>query len=359
MKIAVLGLNHGYNFAQRIKGMAGVTLVAVAGNNAVAKNRAEKLDVPLFEDYKQLIDACALDGVIITLPNHLHKEAVIYCADKGLHCLVEKPIADTTEAARKMIDYCRYKQVQLLVGHHRRFSSKINHLKQLLDSGMLGDLVGVNMMWALAKDTDYFKEEWRIEKGGGPLLINGIHDLDNLLYVTDLHIESVYAAGRNKIRTLAVEDATAAILEADDGTIIQYFLTDGVPSPWSYEFNVHENPVFHYNEQDCYFFFGTKGSLAFPSFRFYQYSEGAYGWKHPLLERKIPHVEDTDPITAELEHFVNVLKKTEQPRVTGEAGLITLELLEAIKLSVREKRSVSLQELFCGDACEDMGFKRN
>lgn len=345
LKIAVLGLNHGFTLAQQAKKITGITLVAVAGSNTSAKERAKELNVPLYEDYRELIDECLLDGVIITLPNHLHKEAVKLCADKGLHCLVEKPIADTTDAAQEMIDYCREKQVQLLVGHHRRYSAKINHLKHLLDSKVIGDLIGVNMIWALAKDHDYYKEAWRVKAGGGPLLINGIHDLDNLLYVTGLKIESVYAVGKKKIRSAEVEDAVTAILEAEDGTVIQYFLSDGVPSPWSYEFNLKENPIYHFYEEDCYYFFGTKGSLAFPSFRCYQYSEEAYGWKHPLIEKRYLPENTLDPIAAELAHFGEVLEGKIDPRVPGEAGLRTLEVLEAIKLSIREKRSVTLQEV--------------
>ena len=345
MKIAVLGLNHGFTLAQQVKKMAGLTLVAVAGSNASAEERAKELDVPLYENYKELIDKSSLDGVIITLPNHLHKEAVKYCADKGIHCLVEKPIADKTDAALEMIDYCREKQVHLLVGHHRRYSAKINHLKHLLDSKAIGDLVGVNMIWALAKDKEYYKEAWRVKAGGGPLLINGIHDLDNLLYVTNLKIESVYGVRRNKIRSAEVEDTVSAILEAEDGTVIHYFLTDGVPSPWSYEFNLKENPIYHFYEEDCYYFFGTKGSLAFPSFRCYQYSEDAYGWKHPLIEKRYVPAKTVDPIAAELDHFADVLKGSIVPRIPGEAGLRTLEVLEAIDLSVREKRSVTLQEI--------------
>ncbi|WP_077307640.1 Gfo/Idh/MocA family protein [Terribacillus halophilus] len=343
MQIAVLGLNHGYTFAKQIKEMKGLTLAAVAGNNAAAMERANELEVPLYQDYKKLIDQCQLDGVIITLPNHLHKEAVKYCADQGLHCLVEKPIADTTDAAREMIDYCEQKQVMLMVGHHRRFSEKINHLKQLLASDIIGELVGVNMVWALAKDRNYYKEAWRIKASGGPLLINGIHDLDNLLYVTNLKIESAYAIACNKIRGFEVEDAVTAILEASDGTVIHYFLTDGVPSPWSYEFNVMENPIYHFYEEDCYHFFGTKGSLAFPSFRCFRYSEDQYGWKHALKEERFTLEAPGDPITAELEHFEAVLKGDISPRVTGEEGLKTLEILEAINLSVQEKRKVSLR----------------
>lgn len=344
MRIAVLGLNHGYTFAIEALKMKGLTLVAVAGNDQLAVNRSKELGVTLYQDYKQLIDENELDGVIITLPNHLHKEAVFYCADRGVHCLVEKPIADEIEQGEEMVSYCQEKQVKLLVGHHRRFSSQIKQLKTLLDEGIIGDLIGVNMMWVLAKDRPYFEAEWRINAGGGPLLINGIHDIDNLRYVTGLDIESVYAIGKNNIRGNKVEDSVSAVLEASNGATINYYLSDGIPSPWSYEFNLKENAKYHFYDEDCYYFFGTKGSLAFPSFRIFTYADDAYGWEHPLEKSNFSTMEKLDPIVAELTHFIKVLKGVEDPLVTGEEGVKTLEVLEAMRRSMVEKRRVELNE---------------
>src|SRR5690625_3287957 len=125
-KLAVLGLNHGYKFAQDIKTLEDVELVAVAGNDELAKERAVTLGVSLYEDFKDLIDSCDLDGVIITLPNQLHLEAVRACAEKGIDVLVEKPIASTVEEGLEIVRVARDSGIRLLVGHHRRFSSKVS-----------------------------------------------------------------------------------------------------------------------------------------------------------------------------------------------------------------------------------------
>jgi predicted dehydrogenase len=93
-------------------------------------------------------------------------------------------------------------------------------LKEILSSGLLGDLVGVNMLWALAKDRNYFSESWKVAQGGGPLLINGIHDIDNLRFATGLSIKSVYAAARNSIRNNPVEDSASIILETSEGALV-------------------------------------------------------------------------------------------------------------------------------------------
>ncbi|MEW9673014.1 Gfo/Idh/MocA family protein [Ammoniphilus sp. 3BR4] len=342
VRIAVLGLNHGYKFAKDALTIPGVELVAVAGDNDLSVERAKELNVPLYKNYKNLINECDLDGVIVTLPNHLHREATEIAARKGIHVLVEKPIADTVEDGEAMIQVCAEHHVQLMVGHHRRFSSRIKKLKEVIDSGMIGELVGVNMMWVLAKDRPYFQEKWRVSSGGGPLLINGIHDIDNLRYVTGLNIESVYAAARNIIRNHAVEDSASIILETTEGATINYFVSDGVPAPWNYEFNLRENPKYVAYDENCYYFFGTKGSISFPSFNVHTYDEEKYGWEHPLVIEKL-NVEENDPMTSELLNFVDVLRGEAEPVVTGKDALETLKVLNAIRESAEKKQKMNIQ----------------
>ncbi|MBU8595878.1 NADH-dependent dehydrogenase [Niallia circulans] len=343
MKLAVLGLNHGFVFASEIKKMKGVTLVAVAGQGPLAERSAQMLDVPLYGDYEQLIEERQLDGAIIALPNQLHKKAAFLCANKGIGVLIEKPIADTVADGEDITRFFHSHGVPLMVGHHRRFSKKINHLKSLLSEGVIGELISVHMVWALAKDKPYFAQEWRVNNGGGPLLINGIHDIDNLRYVTDLEIESAYAVARHTIRGQKVEDSLTAILEAAGGVVIHYFLSDGVPSPWAYEMTMNENDKYPCYKEDCYHFYGEKGSLAFPSFRCYTYNEEQYGWEHRLIEKNYSPTDNNDPIKEELYHFIDVLAGKDQPAVPGEEGTRTLAVLEAIRKSVREKSRITVR----------------
>ncbi|MEW9673036.1 Gfo/Idh/MocA family protein [Ammoniphilus sp. 3BR4] len=341
MRIAVFGLNHGYKFASDALKIPGVELVAVAGDNELSEKRARELNVPLYKNYKDLIGECDLDGAIITLPNQLHKEAVEACANKGLHVLVEKPIASTIEEGEEIIQICAKNQVRLMVGHHRRFSSKVAKLKEIISSGMLGEIVGVNMLWVLAKDRPYFSEGWRLVQGGGPLLINGIHDIDTLRYVTGLNIDSVYTAARNSIRKNQVEDSASVILETKEGATVNYFISDGVPAPWSYDANLKENPKFAHYDENCFYFFGTKGSLSFPDMKMYFYEEENYGWEHKLVVEQF-RVADNDPMTAELMHFIDVMKGEAEPLVTGEDGLETLKVIEAIRLSANRGQKITM-----------------
>lgn len=342
-KIAVLGLSHGYKFAQEIKKLQDVELVAVAGNDELAKERAIVLDVPLFDDYKKVIECVEIDGAIIALPNHLHLDAVRKCAKKQIDVLVEKPIASTAEEGSEIVRLAKEANIQLLVGHHRRFSSKVARLKNLLDKKTIGDLVGISMFFTIAKDPAYFDIPWRVSpSSGGPLLINVAHDIDTIRYVTDLSINSIYAVTHNKIRKNKVEDTASILFETEEGVVLNYFISDGVPAPWSYEFTTGENPKYpHYPDENCYFIFGTKGSISFPSMKKYTYEQKNYGWDYPLQEFRYD-ITDNDPIRAELVHFISVLKGETTPLITGEDALETLKVILATKQSALEGTIVKI-----------------
>lgn len=341
-KIAVIGLNHGYTFAQKIKKVKGVELVAVAGNDSIAKKRAANLNVPIYRNYKTLLNMCYLDGVIITLPNHLHKEAVQLAARNKVHILVEKPVSLTETEGNAMISSTEKHQVQLLVGHHRRFSNKVKKMRDLLKTGIIGKLINVNMIFAITKNQNYFDDKWKITQGsGGPLLINASHDIDCIRYITDSEIKKVYAIGNNNIRNHEVEDSVSILLESSEGFTVSYFVSDGIPSPWSYELTTGENVNFAQNDDNSYYFMGTKGSITFPEFKIYTYSNNAQGWYHTLNKERVSVLEN-DPIKEELLHFIDVLKGETNPLVTGEDALNTMKVIWGIKQSMEEKSIIQI-----------------
>lgn len=344
IRIAVFGLNHGYKFAKDAKEIPDVELVATAGFGELAENRAKELDVPLYSDFNDLIEKCEIDGAIVALPNKLHLPAAKACAAKGVSVLVEKPIASTIEDAEKIVAICKKYNVKLLVGQAHRFSGKLRKLRELVVSGALGDIVGVHMFCVAAKDCDYFKEKWRVSPGGGPLLINGIHDMDGLRFITGQEISSVYAAARNNIRGHPVEDSASVVLESAGGFTATYFISDGVPSPWFYEFNTKEYILYEKYDENCYYVFGTRASVSFPDLVVWYYDDNKYGWNYRLQTKK-HEVSAVDPLTEELKHFISVLRGTEEPYVTGEDGTETLRLMQAISKSAATGEKVRVQEI--------------
>ena len=104
-KLAVLGLNQGAKAARDALESADFELVAVAGFGEQAEAIAAEVNAPLFEDYHELLKNVDLDAVVIALPNNLHWPATEAALKAGIkNILLEKPIADSVEDARKIID---------------------------------------------------------------------------------------------------------------------------------------------------------------------------------------------------------------------------------------------------------------
>ncbi len=114
----------------------------------------------------------------------------------------------------------------------------------------------------------------------------------------------------------------------------------GVPAPWSYELTVHENKDYSPStNENCYYIFGTKGSVAFPSLKIYSYLDGKWGWFEKLHQETITSTEN-DPMTEELRHFIDVVIGKSEPLITGEDALETLKVLYAVKESAEKDKVV-------------------
>jgi len=113
-------------------------------------------------------------------------------------------------------------------------------------------------------------------------------------------------------------------------------------APWSYETTTFENPIYFHTDQNCFYFMGDKGSLAFPRMELWRYpDEQNVGWFHPLAKDQLD-VEQVDPLTAQLAHFCRVVRREEEPLISGADGLRTLAVTLAIHESAREKGPICL-----------------
>lgn len=259
IRFAVFGLNQGSKIARDAKKNPDYDLVAVAGFGQQAEDVAAELEVPLYADYTELLNEVPLDAVAIALPNGLHVSATRNALDAGVrNILLEKPIANTVEEANEIIAMCKEADATLLIGHHRRSSTKYLFLRDFIASGKLGDLVGIQATYAIAKPYNYWDVEWHTKKGGGPFLINAIHDIDDLNYTTGMKVTRVYAAARNTIRGNEVEDSASIVIEFDNGVTATYFISDGTPGPWNYDLAAEENHFFQWCPgENSLRFFGT------------------------------------------------------------------------------------------------------
>jgi predicted dehydrogenase len=348
--IAVLGLNQGMKFVESLSlrsGYVGGNLIAVCSIDPPPKNLP---DVEFYTDYIKMFDELEgqLDGIVAALPNNLHVAIVEEAAKRGVAVLLEKPIAGTVEEARKIIDTVNKTKIPFLVGHHRRFSAKMQAAKEVIDSGRIGRILGANIMWVCKKQDEYFNKKWRITKGvGGPLLINVIHNVDDLRFTVG-EIEAVQAILSNNIRGNEVEDIGTVNFKFKNGAIASYIFADGVPCKFYYEGTCKEDSRFYPVDANCYYFFGDKGTLSFPTMEITGYNEksGGADWTRPFSTEFVP-VDRFNPIDGETKHFCDLIKGVANKSLcTAEDATINVQVLEAIRESAETGKTVYLEQLY-------------
>lgn len=326
-------------------------LCAVVDPQPASRDFAAGLGVPHFSSLEELFAGPAEaqpDGVILATPNHLHVPGALACLHQRVPALIEKPVADSLQAGLQLADALAKRPVPMLVGHHRRHSSTLRAARDAIHSGMLGRVVTVTGSAQFYKPDSYFAQgPWRTRAGGGPILINLIHEMDNLRYLCG-ELESVHAVASNAVRQFAVEDTVVMTLKFASGALGSFTLSDTVASPRSWEQTSGENTAYARDaSQDCYFIAGTQGSLSVPTMHTWSYdpqSKGEPGWMTPFTEKNIA-LEAVDPLAAQLDHFCDLMAGKAGPIITVADALQSLLAVEAVRRSIATGKAVALQDL--------------
>lgn len=307
------------------------SLVAIA--DPFSSALAEETGVEHFTDHRELLDRTRPDAVIIANPNDLHVATAIDCLERGIPALLEKPVACSREEASQLIAAWQRHDVPILVGHHRRHNPVAAKAKELIDEGRLGRLATVTGMWQTCKPDDYFAMEWRRRHGAGVILINLVHDLDLLRHFCG-EIRAVQAVTRNVLRGFEVEDSAIVQLEFENGALGSLTGSDGVVSPWGWDQNVNEVPIYaKHLDQGCYFLAGSEGALAVPQLKLWRYGE-ARGWQHQLVCESHRYPEESAQ-QRQLSHFLEVARGRAEPLVGVEDAARTLAVIDAIQEAAR------------------------
>jgi predicted dehydrogenase len=285
-----------------------------------------------------LLATANVKAVIVATPNGAHVSVVLDCVARGIAVLVEKPVADTVAEARRLCDAAAAAKVPLLVGHQRRHSPYVRRARQLIEDGVVGRPVSVVAMATWLKPDPYFEMEWRRQPGGGPVLINLIHDIDMLRHLVG-EVASVQAMTSTAVRGFAVEDTAAVILRFANGALGTVAGSDAAVAPWNYDLAAGEAAHYPQQDIDSMFISGTEGSITLPRLAVWRY-RGARGWHDPLSEERSA-VHRFDPYVEQLRHLRAVVEGSESPLCSGTDGLRTLAVTRAVLDSAATGQAVA------------------
>lgn len=345
-KIAVIG-GSGYigkRHCEHVAKTSPITqLVAVVDPGEAAIDVAARFNVPLYRTIDELLKSTDKpDACIVCTPNQTHVPICTQLVLNGVNAILcEKPISTTISGARNLIEVAEQHQVKLLVGHHRRFNPFVIACKDVVESGVLGQITAVSGLWTDSKPSSYFAGSlsWHASKsqGGGVILNNFIHEIDLMHYlfgpVLRIHAEKTISR-RPPNGVDAAEEGAAVTMKFESGVVGTFIISDNVASPHSFEQGTGENPMIPRSGSDVYRIFGTKGTLSFPDMTLSTY-DGEPSWEKEMIIKKVM-VKDRQvaPFDTQVKHFAAVYRGEEKPNCSGEDGLRAVMVCEAIRKAI-------------------------
>lgn len=342
--IALLGAGLiGIEHARRIAASPNCGLHSVVDPGPAADALAAEHGVPMHRSLDALLAGPLPDAAIIATPNDLHVDHALALIRRGVPVLVEKPVAHTLAAGQALVDAVDTTGVPVLVGHHRRHSAALHLAHQRIQAGALGRLVAVSATVLFHKPAAYFEVDWRRRAGGGPILINLVHEIDTLRWLAG-DVVAVQARASSAVRGHEVEDTAAIVLEFASGALGTLVLSDTAAAVRSWEQTSGENPAYARDtSQDCLFLAGTEGSLAVPTMTQWR-AQGPASWTVPMHKEALP-TPPLDPLQRQIDHFCDVVGGRAVPLVSAADALASLRVTLAVRDSARSGRRITIPAL--------------
>lgn len=308
-------------------------LVAVADTNAErAKWLAERFGIKNYcGDPREIIEQKDIDAVDICLPTFLHSKFIISAAEAGKHILCEKPMALNVKEAEMISSTIKKSGINLMIGYNQRFEKPFKKIKDFIDSGMLGNLISLEVKYARCESTErYLPPNWRANPamGGGALLDSACHKIDLLRWFGG-DVRSVRAVKAHFLKTEA-EDTACVILEFENGALGSLSSSLVCASP--------------YKELDMTEVYGSKGTVWYgPDNRqaIQVYLKGSLlGRTSGFVTLKTPSKKSS--YVLELEAFIDSIIKRSRPPITAEDAKKVLEIVEAARESAVTGKAIML-----------------
>lgn len=330
VKVAVIGVGSmGRNHARVYTELPEATLVGVVdANEAAAAQIARRYGTESYTDYIRLLDEQKPEAVTIAVPTVDHLEVALAVIERGIHLLIEKPIAFTGDEARQIIQAADAAGVKLMIGHIERFNPAVTALKNRLAAGELGRVFQMD-----AHRQGPFPA--RVQDVGVVIDL-AVHDLDVMRYVSGAEVVRVYAETERRIHS-SHEDLLTGLIRMDDGAIGTLIINWLTPTKIRELLVTGETGLFRvdYLTQDLYFYENaTANGEDWDTIRMLRgVSEG----------RMIRHVvAKKEPLRAEQEAFLAAVRGEAPVAVTGEDGLKAIELAQAVVTSGLENRPIKI-----------------
>jgi UDP-N-acetylglucosamine 3-dehydrogenase len=309
---AVVGAGFwGKNHARVYGELDSTELVAVCDvNRERAKAVADQFGVKAYTSSSRMLKNEEIEAVsVCTWSTKLAKEA-LKALKAGRHVLVEKPMATHTKQAANLLDTAESNGLHLTVGFLMRFIPGLRHIREAVENKKLGEFV-----CATAKRVS----QWPERIGDvGVVKDTAIHDIDVVRFISGEDPASVYAK-TGSLRHRQFEDYAQIMLTFEDGK------SAFIESNWITPYKTRILTV--------------TGSEAIMRLDYITQEL----WIEDANENLQPRFPWQEPLKLELRHFADCILEKKKPVITGDDGLIALEIAEAALRSSAKNKVVKLK----------------
>ena len=303
-----------------------------------AQRFAQQHQIPKhFTNYADLLALDAVDMVVIGVPNDLHCEVVLAAAAAGKHIVIEKPLCLNLSDADRMIEAARRASVKLMYAEELCFAPKYVRLKQLLDSGALGQPTLIKQ--SEKHDGPHATHFWDVRRSGGGVTMDmGCHAIEFFRWMLGRPpIKSVFA----QMSTLVHGEKTIG----DDNAILIIEFENGViglaEESWTKLGGMDDRAEVHGSKGVAYADLLHGNAIETYSLEGYDYAVekggDTKGWTFAIYDEAYNY-----GFYSEMAHFVDCVQHDRQPLVTGEDARAVLEVIFAAYESARTGCKVQL-----------------
>jgi len=293
-------------------------------------------DIHKYTDYKRMLDQERPELAAIATESGKHAEIALECIERGIHVIIEKPMAMSIEDAEQIIRRSREKNVKVCACHQNRFNIAVQETRKALENGRFGKLShgSIHVRWN--RNREYYDQaKWRgtWEQDGGALMNQCIHGIDLLRWMLGDDIEEVYGQTRRQFHDyLEAEDVGMAVVKFKNGAVATI---EGTTN------------VYPQNLEETLYLFGEKGTVKIGgkstnTIDVWDFAEEkAEDQKNKGLREGTSNVYGNGH-TSLYADMIDAIQKDRTPYVDAAAGKNALELVLAIYKSQKERRPVRL-----------------
>ena len=327
VNIGIIGCGYwGANFVRIAKESFSAELVHCSDlsekNLEIASHNLEGV-IKTTTEFNDVLQNPKVDAVIIATPTVTHFEIAKKALEAGKHVLVEKPMTENSEQAKKLIEISKEQKKVLMVGHVFKFNPGIQKLKEYIDSGEIGSVLythssrtglgpvrkDVNVLWDLAP-----------------------HDVSILLHLLKEKPLSVSATGASYIQK-GIEDVVFLTIKFGEGIISNLHLS------WLDPYKIRKTTVIGDKKMAVFDDVGNETVKLLDKGVSYLRRGASFGEFRGLLvdgDIIIPKIEVKEPLKEEFNHFVECVKENREPMCSGEDGYRVVKVLESAQKSLKE-----------------------